>query len=274
VSIRGDTVSLKAKGGVPCQMLFCLNSQRTNRLQCHRWFFQAFCGVLNPNICILLDASTRPGPVSIYNMWRAMDIHTNCGIAIGQVNVMLRRGYLDLLNPLIAVQHFEYNMRNLLGRPFESLFGFTYDTVDSFCGYRYTALRGDVRGNGPLNQYFAAEESMSGQPTDWISSGYLTRLSFEVVLKRHGKWKLKYVPSSQAEADCPVSISQYLLQRRGLLKGNLSFTVYALGRYLDIFRSGHCILKKAFLSLQNLHQAFKMLVVWFSMVSVYLYSFK
>jgi hypothetical protein len=69
-----------------------------------------------------------------------MDTHTSCGTTISQVNIVLKRGYRDVLNLLIAVQHFECNMRNLFARPFESLLGFTYDTVDSFC--RYNRRRG------------------------------------------------------------------------------------------------------------------------------------
>lgn len=268
VSIRGGNVSLEAKDAIRCQMLFCHSAKAMNRFQCHRWFFQAFCGVINPNVCIMLDAGTRPGPVSIYNMWRAMDIHTSCGTTIGQVNVELKRGCRDLLSPLIAVQHFECNMRNLLGRPFESIFGLTYDTGDSFCGYRYVALQGHFQGVGPLSEYFAVDDSMTSQPKDWFSNKYLTRLSFEVVTKRHCSWKLKYVPSSRAETDCQDSMFQYLLQHQRLSKWNFSSTLYALRKSLDIFRSGHCILQKAFLSLQNLHQLFKMLIIWFSMVSI------
>jgi chitin synthase len=78
-------------------MLFRVNNKRTNRFQCHRWFLEVFCGLLSPNICILLDAGILPGLDSIYNMWRAMDTYTSCGTTISQVNIVLKRGYRDVL---------------------------------------------------------------------------------------------------------------------------------------------------------------------------------
>lgn len=34
-----------------------------------RWFFNAFCKVLQPNITVLLDVGTRPGPKSLYHLY-------------------------------------------------------------------------------------------------------------------------------------------------------------------------------------------------------------
>src|SRR5438477_5626065 len=43
----------------PCQIIFCLKEKNQKKLNSHRWFFQAFGPILQPNICILLDAGTK-----------------------------------------------------------------------------------------------------------------------------------------------------------------------------------------------------------------------
>ena len=54
------------KGVVPVQILFCLKEKNQKKINSHRWFFNAFADVLAPNVCILLDGGTAPGPTSIY----------------------------------------------------------------------------------------------------------------------------------------------------------------------------------------------------------------
>jgi chitin synthase len=56
------------KGNVPVQMLFCLKEKNQRKINSHRWFFQAFGEILNSNICVLLDAITKPGRDSIYSL--------------------------------------------------------------------------------------------------------------------------------------------------------------------------------------------------------------
>jgi hypothetical protein len=38
----------------------------TDAQNSHRWFFNAFGPILQPNVCVLLDVGTMPGPTSIY----------------------------------------------------------------------------------------------------------------------------------------------------------------------------------------------------------------
>lgn len=39
-------------------------------MTCGRWFFNAFAPILQPNVCVLLDVGTQPGPTSIYKLWK------------------------------------------------------------------------------------------------------------------------------------------------------------------------------------------------------------
>ncbi|KAG1858935.1 chitin synthase-domain-containing protein [Suillus subluteus] len=49
------------KGIVPTQIMFCMKEKNQKKINSHRWFFNAFALMLQPNICMLLDVRTRPG---------------------------------------------------------------------------------------------------------------------------------------------------------------------------------------------------------------------
>ena len=90
------------KGIVPCQMIFCLKERNQRKLNSHRWFFNAFGPLLQPNVCVLLDVGTQPGPTSIYHLWKAFDINSNVGGACGEIVALKGKWGLNLLNPLGA----------------------------------------------------------------------------------------------------------------------------------------------------------------------------
>lgn len=80
------TPDLKYKGAesgiVPVQIIFALKEENQKKINSHRWFFNAFARCLNPNVCVLLDVGTRPGPTSIYHLWKAFDKNSNVGGAV------------------------------------------------------------------------------------------------------------------------------------------------------------------------------------------------
>ena len=88
--IKNDIVSLIPKQQ-PVQMLFCLKEKNQKKINSHRWFFQAFGRVLDPNICVLIDAGTKPGGSSIYHLWKAFDLEPMCAGACGEIKAMLGR---------------------------------------------------------------------------------------------------------------------------------------------------------------------------------------
>jgi chitin synthase len=73
-------------GACPIQILFCLKEQNKKKLNSHRWFFNAFGPLINPNgaylisynhmilnllpVCVLLDVGTKPTGTSIYELWK------------------------------------------------------------------------------------------------------------------------------------------------------------------------------------------------------------
>ncbi|KAL8733286.1 MAG: hypothetical protein Q9181_003642 [Wetmoreana brouardii] len=194
------------KGIVPCQMIFCLKEKNQKKLNSHRWFFNAFGKALSPNVCILLDVGTKPGPDSLYHLWKAFDTDSNVAGACGEIKAAKGKGWLGLLNPLVASQNFEYKMSNILDKPLESVFGYITVLPGALSAYRYYALQNDVTGHGPLSQYFKGE-TLHGQDADVFTANmYLAEdriLCWELVAKRDERWVLKYVKSATGETDVP-----------------------------------------------------------------------
>ena len=66
----------------PVQMMFCLKQKNSKKINSHRWLFNAFGKILNPEICLLLDAGTKPGPKSILYLWEAFYNDKNWGVPV------------------------------------------------------------------------------------------------------------------------------------------------------------------------------------------------
>ena len=178
------------KGVVPVQVIFCLKEKNQKKINSHRWFFNAFGAILQPNVCVLLDVGTMPGPTSIYHLWKAFDINSNVGGACGEIVALKGKYGRNLINPLVAAQNFEYKMSNILDKPLyvcsrchalrtmlmamilvcrESVFGYITVLPGAFSAYRYIALQNDVTGEGPLQKYFLGETMVRFTPRCLVS---------------------------------------------------------------------------------------------------------
>lgn len=73
----------------PVQMIFCLKQKNTKKINSHRWLFNAFGRLLNPEVCILLDAGTKPGPKSLLYLWEGFYNDKDLGGACGEIHAML-----------------------------------------------------------------------------------------------------------------------------------------------------------------------------------------
>ncbi|CAG8484012.1 3486_t:CDS:2, partial [Acaulospora colombiana] len=221
-------MKIKTENIVPIQVLFCLKEKNAKKINSHRWFFNAFGSILNPNVCVLLDVGTKPGGTSIYHLWKAFDLNSNVAGACGEIVAMKGPAGVNLLNPIVACQNFEYKMSNILDKPLESVFGYITVLPGAFSAYRYIALQNDENGMGPLHSYFlgeaahAPEGESSGKKKEekddiFTANMYLAEdriLCFELVAKRNCSWVLHYVKSAYAETDVPDQVpdlGQYLL---------------------------------------------------------------
>ncbi|KAI2638754.1 glycosyltransferase family 2 protein [Hypomontagnella submonticulosa] len=272
LQIKNDVVQLIPKKQ-PVQMLFCLKEKNQKKINSHRWFFQAFGRVLDPNICVLIDAGTKPGGNSIYHLWKAFDLEPMCAGACGEIKAMLGRGGKELINPLVATQNFEYKMSNILDKPLESAFGFISVLPGAFSAYRYVALQNDKNGLGPLEKYFKGETLHGAGAGVFTANMYLAEdriLCFELVTKRNCHWILQYVKSATGETDVPDSVTELILQRRRWLNGSFFAAIYAIAHFYQFFRSDHSILRKLMFFLEFVFQTFNMIFAWFAIGNFFL----
>ena len=199
------------RGIVPVQVIFCLKEKNQKKINSHRWFFNAFGPILQPNVCVLLDVGTMPGPTSIYHLWKAFDINSNVGGACGEIVALKGKYGQNLINPLVAAQNFEYKMSNILDKPLESVFGYITVLPGAFSAYRYIALQNDQTGEGPLQKYFLGEKMHGAGADIFTANMYLAEdriLCWELVSKRGGSWILHYVKSAYAVTDVPDQVSE------------------------------------------------------------------
>ncbi|OBT65859.1 hypothetical protein VE03_05491 [Pseudogymnoascus sp. 23342-1-I1] len=261
------------KGIVPVQMLFCLKEKNAKKLNSHRWFFNAFGRALTPNICILLDVGTKPTGNSLYHLWKAFDTDSNVAGACGEIVAMKGKGWLGLLNPLVASQNFEYKMSNILDKPLESVFGYITVLPGALSAYRYHALQNDHTGHGPLSQYFKGE-TLHGQNADVFTANmYLAEdriLCWELVAKRDERWVLKYVKNCKGETDVPDTVPEFVSQRRRWLNGAFFAAVYSLVHFKQIWNTDHTIARKILLHFEFVYQLLSLLFTFFSLANFYL----
>ncbi|KAG4030793.1 hypothetical protein MFRU_011g02460 [Monilinia fructicola] len=261
------------KGIVPCQMLFCLKEKNSKKLNSHRWFFNAFGRALTPNICIMLDVGTKPGGNSLYHLWKAFDTDSNVAGACGEIKAMKGKGWLGLLNPLVASQNFEYKMSNILDKPIESVFGYITVLPGALSAYRYHALQNDHTGHGPLSQYFKGE-TLHGQNADVFTANmYLAEdriLCWELVAKRDERWVLKYVKGCTGETDVPDTVPEFVSQRRRWLNGAFFAAVYSLAHFKQVWHTDHTVGRKILLHIEFIYQFIQLLFTYFSLANFYL----
>ncbi|KAK7455190.1 Chitin synthase 4 [Stygiomarasmius scandens] len=271
------TPSLKLEGGeknhVPVQMIFCLKEKNQKKINSHRWFFNAFGPLLNPNVCVLLDVGTMPGPTSIYHLWKAFDINSNVGGACGEIVALKGKWGLNLINPLVAAQNFEYKMSNILDKPLESVFGYITVLPGAFSAYRYIALQNDATGTGPLQKYFLGEKMHGAGADIFTANMYLAEdriLCWELVSKRGGSWILHYVKSAYAITDVPDQVPELISQRRRWLNGSFFAAVHSTFHFYYIYRSAHSFMRKFWIHVEMLYQTFNLIFSWFALANYYI----
>ncbi|KLO11323.1 glycosyltransferase family 2 protein [Schizopora paradoxa] len=267
-------------GACPIQVIFCLKEQNKKKLNSHRWFFNAFGPLIQPNICVLLDVGTKPTGTSIYELWKCFDRNSNVGGACGEIAVDTGRGCsLLLTSPLAASQNFEYKMSNILDKPLESVFGYISVLPGAFSAYRYRALQNSPNGKGPLASYFKGETMHGGGPNGaglFERNMYLAEdriLCFEIVTKKHEAWLLRYVKSAKAVTDVPTTIPEFISQRRRWLNGSLFAAVHSTVFMLRIWTSGQNFFRKIILQIEFLYNMVQLFFTWTSLANFYLAFF-
>ncbi|KAF9269194.1 chitin synthase [Marasmius fiardii PR-910] len=260
---------------VPVQIILVLKAKNQKKINSHRWLFNAIGRMLQPEVCVLIDAGTKPGRKSIFYLWEAFANNKNLGGCCGEIHAMIKGGK-KLLNPLVAAQNFEYKMSNILDKPLESSFGYVSVLPGAFSAYRFRAILGR-----PLEQYFHGDHSLADRLGDKgiYGMGIFTKnmflaedriLCFELVTKKGACWTLTYVKPSKAETDVPESAAELIGQRRRWLNGSFAASVYALVNFFQIYRSGHGPIRMSVLTVQALYNAVSLVFSWFALANMWL----
>lgn len=261
---------------VPVQIIFVLKAKNQKKINSHRWLFNAIGKMLNPEICVLIDAGTKPGHKSIYYLWEAFYNDPNLGGACGEIHAMIGKAGKKLLNPLVAAQNFEYKMSNILDKPLESSFGYVSVLPGAFSAYRYRAILGR-----PLEQYFHGDHSLADRlgkkgihgMNIFTKNMFLAEdriLCFELVAKAGDQWTLTYVKPSKAETDVPETAAELIGQRRRWLNGSFAASVYSLVHFFKLYKSGHGIIRMFFFHIQGLYNLFSLVFSWFALANLWL----
>ncbi|BGP49869.1 Chitin synthase 4 [Rhodotorula kratochvilovae] len=268
------------RGLVPVQIVFCLKEKNAKKINSHRWFFNAFGPILSPNICVLIDVGTQPRDTSLYKLWKSFDeesgqLNSNVGGACGEI-VALKGKYhfVNLLNPIVAAQNFEYKMSNILDKPLESIFGYITVLPGAFSAYRYIALQNNAQGEGPLKEYFKGETLHHSVDADlWTKNMYLAEdriLCWELVSKRGSAWILHYQRSASAETDVPDTLHDLIAQRRRWLNGSFFAGLHASYHFGYLYRSDHSFIRKLWLHVELFYQTFTTIFAWFALGNWYI----
>jgi len=264
---------LKERGAIdnylPVQLLFCLKEKNKKKINSHRWFFNAFGRVLQPKVCVLIDVGTRPTSTSIHALWKVFDKNKQVAGACGEIRCDLGPYWKNLLNPLVATQHFEYKMSNILDKPLESMFGYISVLPGAFSAYRYSALQGQ-----PLEAYFKGE-TLHERPDGSLfkSNMYLAEdriLCFELVAKKGANYILKYVRAAKAETDVPESIPEFISQRRRWLNGSFFASLYSTYNWREVYKTEHSLFRKIIFCIEYLYNLYSLLFSWFSLANFFL----
>ncbi|KAF8322251.1 glycosyltransferase family 2 protein [Clavulina sp. PMI_390] len=260
---------------VPVQLILVIKQKNQKKINSHRWLFNAIGRHLQPEICVLIDAGTKPGAKSIYYLWEAFYNDKNLAGACGEIHAMIKGGK-KLLNPLVAAQNFEYKMSNILDKPLESSFGYVSVLPGAFSAYRFKALQGR-----PLEQYFHGDHSLADRlgkkgvygMSIFRANMYLAEdriLCFELVAKQGDQWTLSYVKPSKAETDVPEAAAELIGQRRRWLNGSFAASVYSLWHFFRFYKSGHNPIRMFFFHIQALYNIISLIFSWFALANIWL----
>ncbi|KAK9464315.1 chitin synthase-domain-containing protein [Lipomyces arxii] len=260
----------------PVQMILCLKQKNAKKINSHRWLFNAIGKTLNPEVCILLDAGTKPNTGSLLALWEAFYNDRNLGGACGEIHAMLGKYKSHLINPFVAAQNFEYKISNILDKPLESSFGYISVLPGAFSAYRYQAIEGE-----PLQQYFHGDHTLAARlgkngiqgMNIFTKNMFLAEdriLCFEVTFKKGCKWHLAYVKAAKAETDVPDGAPEFISQRRRWLNGSFAASVYAVMHFAKMYRSKHNPFRLMMFHIQQLYNLVNIVLSWIALASFYL----
>merc|ERR1711920_108258 len=253
----------------PLQLIYALKEHNGGKLNSHLWYFNAFAEQLMPEYTLLVDVGTVAGPDSVYRLIKTMDRNPNIGGVAGEIAV----DKPNFCNPIVASQHFEYKISNIMDKSLESVFGFISVLPGAFSGYRYQAIRVE-NGVGPLADYFKSLTTSTKDLGPFKGNMYLAEdriLGFEVLARPGKKWLMAYVKGAIARTDVPMTLVDLIKQRRRWLNGSFFAGVYAIINFWRVWRdSAHSFPRKLLLTVQFFYLTLNNILSWFLVGNLFL----
>jgi chitin synthase len=274
----------------PVQIIFCFKQRNDRKINSLRWSYHGFCRLLNPKVCVTIDAGVILRRNALLHLWEAFQDDESLGGVCGALKPTFGglnssdhnfwyKSYRHLFRPLLGAQDFEYKVSSHLGKPLESAFGYLTVLPGAFSAYRFRAILGQS-----LNRFFQGDRTLS----DKLGAGGLLNMSvfhrnlflaedrilcFEVVFKANCKWHLKYIGAAKAEVDIPETFIDFVSQRRRWLNGSFAATVYSILRIKQIYGTSHNPIRLALFHVQVLYNVLCLVLSWFSLASFLLSTF-
>ncbi|GAB4813424.1 hypothetical protein N2152v2_000470 [Parachlorella kessleri] len=241
------TARYKKHAGLDCypplQVVFASKTTNRGKLDSHCWFFDGFAYLLQPEICVLFDAGTKPMPMAMRNCYAHFRRNPYCGALTGEL--IVERPYRNFLT---TVQFMEWKVSHILAKPIESLCGYMTVLPGAFSAFRWAAVEGE-----PLRRYFYGLYSQADLSA-FEANMYLAEdrvLCLEIVARKNSKYLLEYVKEAVAEADPVTKLAGLIKQRRRWLNGTFFAMIYTLSNWSRIWtESHHSFSRKMLLSLE------------------------
>ncbi|ENH75322.1 Chitin synthase 3, partial [Fusarium oxysporum f. sp. cubense race 1] len=261
----------------PVQLMLLMKTSNCGKLNSYRWLYNGFARVLDPNMTVNLDVGTKLGKQELFKLLKEFDLEPMLAAACGEISCSLGGSWLNLLNPSVTAQNFEYKVGFQLDRTFESATRFLSLLPATCSAYRYVGSSGK-----PL------EDMLLGDPT-WIQGHNRDRpalspvnlnrhlpddrvICFRTISKPNTQWLLKYVPVT-ATTVIPMTTTDFINQRRRWLNGAFFSTIYVLKRCGHLWRSDHTIKRKVAFFIPLLHSVLALVLAWFSLAVFLLSTF-
>ncbi|KDO32861.1 hypothetical protein SPRG_02554 [Saprolegnia parasitica CBS 223.65] len=253
-------------------LIFALKEHNAGKLHSHLWFFNAFSEQVDPTYTALVDVGTVPAESSVYRLIRSMERNPQIGGVAGEIAV----DDPDFFNPVIAAQHFEYKIANIMDASLQSVFGFIGVLPGAFSAYRYEAIR-PINGVGPLAEYFKSLTASKKELGLCVGNMYLAEdriLCFEILARKNCDWTMHYVKDAIAHTDVPETLVDLIKQRRRWLNGSFFAGLFAIWNFGRVWtQSAHSLPRKCAFSLQFLYLAFQNVMNWFLLSNLFLTFF-
>ncbi|KAJ4215847.1 hypothetical protein FSOLCH5_011428 [Fusarium solani] len=258
----------------PVQFILIIKNENYGKLNSYRWLYNSVSRILNPEVVVHLDTGTKIEPNGLMAVWNKFYNDKDLGGVCGELKASTGKTWTNILNPLVAAQHFEYKIGFQLDRTFESATGYLALLPGAFSAWRFRGQMGKPLEDTLLGDPTVIQTRSSQRP--WNLNRYLADdrvICFQVVSKAGQKWHLEYDSSIVARTDIPTSVVDFINQRRRWLNGAFFSTIYVVTHWSRMYHSGHNILRLAAFHLQLFHNILALILAWFSLAAFLLTTF-